>query len=102
MDAFETENVYTFVDRDGGRPGSIRADVVLGRSFGLRFPGRPEQLAMRYGGFGPIVETRGPFRGVRGLVSVNSAIGIAPHALSMLNVLQLVDPEGRFRAGGGG
>ncbi len=94
--AFTTHNEYTF----GGGAGVIEAGVALGRSFGLSFPTHPEQPAMRYGGVGPVVAGRGSFEGVQGLLSVNSAIGITPHALSMVNVLQLVDPEGRWRAGG--
>lgn len=100
---FTTHNVYTF--RDGGGEGSIgavEADVDLGRSFGLRFRDLPDQPAMRYGGVGPVVVGRGELAGAVGMLSVNSAIGVAPHALSMVNVLQIVDPDGRLRGAGGG
>jgi hypothetical protein len=98
---FTTRNVYTFLDARGEPVGTLEARVVLGKSFHLSFPGAPDQPAMRYGGFGPIVGATGRFEGVRGLVSLNSAIGVAPHALSMVNVVRLVDPLGRFRTGGG-
>jgi hypothetical protein len=96
---FTTHNVYTFFDGKGQTVGTITAEVVLGRSFDLKFPAAPKQPGMRYGGFGPIVEGTGQFGGIQGLVSVNSAIGVAPHALSMLNMLRIVDPAGKFRLG---
>ena len=51
---------------------------------------------MRYAGIGPIVGGTGQFEGVQGSLFVNSAIGIQPHALSMLNVLRIIDPDDRF------
>jgi len=98
---FTTHNVYTFHDATGETLGTIVADIQLGRSFGLVFPSLPDQPAMRYGGIGPIVGSSGIFTGVEGTLFVNSAIGIAPHALSMLNVLRIEDPDGRWRLGGG-
>lgn len=100
---FTTHNVYTFGDGGGeGSVGAVEADVDLGRSFGLRFRDLPDQPAMRYGGIGPVAVGRGQFAGMVGMLAVNSAIGVAPHALSMVNVLQIVDPDGRLRGGGGG
>jgi len=104
---FTTHNRYRFVAEGGldgeigeaGEIGEIEVEVPLGRSFGLRFPSLPSQPAMRYGGVGPVVVGRGRLAGAVGLIGVNSAIGVAPHALSMLNVLQIVDPDGRFRVG---
>lgn len=99
--AFTTRNLYTFRDGAGGEAGAVEAAVELGRSFDLRFPGLPDQPAMRYGGIGPVLGGRGRFAGAVGMLAVNSAIGIAPHALSMLNVIQIPDPAGRLRVGGG-
>ena len=96
---FTTQNVYTFYSSNGKSIGSITAEVVLGRSFGLQLPAAPEQPGMRYGGVGPIVDGTGQFSGAQGLLSVNSAIGVMPHALSMLNMLRLIDPDNRFRSG---
>ena len=99
---FTTHNVYTFFDGKGQIVGTITAEVAQGKSFDLKFPAAPKQAGMRYGGFGPIVESTGQFSGVQGLVSVNSAIGVAPHALSMLNMLRIIDPDGKFRMGSNG
>lgn len=97
---FTTRNVYTFFDAAGEPVGTIEAQVVVGKSFDLTFPAAPDQPAMRYGGFGPILSGTGPFAGAQGTVSLNSAIGVAPHALSMINVIRLVDSQGRFRSAG--
>ncbi len=99
---FQTRNVYTFVDVAGRTVGTITAWVETGKSFNLTFPAAPGQLGMRFAGFGKIIGGTGVFEGVQGTVMVNSAIGIAPHALSMLEVFRLVDPCGRFRAALGG
>jgi formylglycine-generating enzyme required for sulfatase activity len=94
---FTTRNVYTFCEPSGAEVGSLTADILVGKSFDLTFPSAPHQPGMRYGGFGPIVGGTGNFQGAKGLVSVNSAIGIAPHALSMLNLLRIVDTQGQYR-----
>jgi len=72
--------------------------VIEGISFGLQFPGAPGQKGVRFAGFGPITGGDGPLQGARGLLTVNSLIGIAPHALSLMHALHLIDTEGRFRA----
>ena len=94
---FQTTNVYTFVDCKDRTIGTITAVVETGKSFDLKFPQAPGQPGMRYGGFGPIVGGTGLFEGVTGSLVVNSAIGVAPHALSMLNVLRIIDPSGKLR-----
>ncbi len=95
---FQTRNTYQFTDDRGRVIGGIRANVELGRTFDLRFDAAPGQAGLRYGGVGPIVGSSGVFTGVQGLVAVNSVVGVAPHALSLLNVLRIVDPEGQFRS----
>lgn len=94
---FTTQEVYTFRDGNGRAAGTISAEVIEGISFGLGFPSAPRQAGVRFAGFGPVTGGTGPFEGVRGVLTVNSLIGIAPHALSLLHVLYLDDPEGRFR-----
>lgn len=96
---FRTRNVYTFEAPGGRRLGTIDAEVEAGQSFGLEFPAAPGQRGLRFGGVGPILGGTGIFEGVQGTVAVNSAIGLAPHALSLINVLRIVDPDGRFRVG---
>jgi hypothetical protein len=89
--AFTTREGYEVFDPARGRRlGTIKAGVVDGISFGLRFASAPGQPAIRFTGVGPITEGTGAFTGARGLLTVNSVIGIAPHALSLTHVLHLV------------
>jgi hypothetical protein len=94
---FQTTDEYTFVDRSGRTIGTITAAIETGASFDLKFPQAAGQPAMRYGGMGTIREGTGIFQGVNGSYMVNSAIGIAPHVLSLLDTIRIVDPEGRYR-----
>ena len=96
---FTTQELYTFTDSNGATVGTISCGVVEGQSFDLKFPSAPGQPGVRFAGFGPIQGGTGPFAGVQGLLSVNSLIGISPHALSLMHALQIVDPVGKFRAG---
>jgi hypothetical protein len=96
---FSTDEQYVFVDGDGRQVGTIHAGVVDGISFDLKFPAAPGQPGVRFAGFGPIYGGTGAFAGAQGMLTVNSLIGIAPHTLSLLHVLQLADPGGRWRAG---
>jgi hypothetical protein len=97
---FTTIERYEFVSGGGAREiGRIQAGVTDGIAFGLQFPSAPGQPGVRFAGFGPIAGGSGPFEGVRGLLTVNSVIGIAPHALSLTHVLHLFDPAGAWRAG---
>lgn len=98
---FSTKELYTFVDDYGRTIGTISADILLGESFNLKFPAAPGQAAVRFAGFGPITGGTGPFAGVQGILTVNSLIGIAPHALSLMHVLHIVDPQAKFRATAG-
>jgi hypothetical protein len=97
---FETQELYEFLDDDGGLVGTITAAVVEGQSFNLRFPAAPGQPGVRFAGFGPVTGGTGVFKGAQGMLTVNSLIGISPHALSLLHVLHLIDPDRRYRSGG--
>jgi hypothetical protein len=94
---FTTREHYRFIDREGQIAGTITAAVVEGISFDLKFPGAPGQAGVRFAGFGPITGGTGPFEGIQGMLTVNSLIGIAPHALSLVHVLHILDPDGKFR-----
>ncbi len=96
---FTTQELYTFADARGNTVGTISAGVVKGVSFGLKFPAAPKQPGVRFAGFGPIQGGTGPFAGVQGMLTVNSLIGIYPHALSLMHVLHIVDPGARYRSG---
>ena len=95
---FTTQELYTFTDSDGRTVGTLTAGVVEGISFGLKFPAAPGQPGVRFAGFGPITGGTGSLEGAQGLLTVNSLIGIAPHTLSLMHVLHLVDPVSRHRA----
>ena len=94
---FTTSEVYRFRDRDGRGAGTVLAGVVEGISFDLKFPAAPGQPGVRFAGFGPITGGTGQFEGAQGMLTVNSLIGIAPHTLSLMHVLQLADPQRRIR-----
>lgn len=96
---FTTREVYDFVDDRGNAVGTIHAQVEEGISFGLQFPAAPGQPGVRFTGYGSVTGGTGAFAGAHGLLTVNSVIGIAPHALSLTHVLHLVGPRGRFQAG---
>ena len=94
---FTTRNVYQFRDAGGREVGTVEAELGFGLSFDLPFPDLPGQQGLRFGGAGEVVRTSGIFDGLRGVASVNSAIGIAPHVLSISHVLRL---SGSDSAGG--
>lgn len=92
---FTTEELYKFTDNEGRLIGTISAGIIEGISFGLKFPKALGQPGVRFAGFGPITGGTGQFAGVRGILTVNSLIGIAPHALSLIHVLHLVDEDSK-------
>lgn len=95
---FSTDEIYRFVDGRGREAATLTARVDEGISFNLKFPAAPGQPGVRFAGFGPITGGTGPFEGAQGILTVNSLIGIAPHALTLMHVLHLVDPEGQYRS----
>ena len=94
--SFTTQELYTFKTPQKHIVGTISCGVVQGYSFSLNFPSAPGQPGMRFAGIGPIEGGTGIFAGAQGMLTVNSLIGISPHALSLMHVLHLVDPSGRF------
>lgn len=99
---FTTKEVYTFTGGSGRVVGTIECGVEEGESFSLQFPAAPGQAGVRFAGIGPVTGGTGIFAGARGTLTVNSVIGIAPHALSLVHVIQLRDPSRRLRYGGNG
>ena len=91
---FTTQELYTFNDTAGNTIATVSCGVVEGQSFGLQFPAAPGQPGVRFAGFGPIQGGTGALAGARGILTVNSVIGIVPHAVSLMHVLHLVDPIG--------
>jgi hypothetical protein len=96
---FQSLNRFAFTDREGQVVGGLVADGNEGRTFTLEFADAPGQRALRFGGFGPIVEATGGLSPATGLMTDNSVVGLAPHALATSYVLRLDDPDGRFRTG---
>ncbi|MEQ1825190.1 MAG: hypothetical protein ABL921_04565 [Pirellula sp.] len=94
---FQTRNVYKFLDSRREVIGTITVFLSTGKSFELKFPQAPGQPGMQFGGFGYIEKGTGIFDGVHGTATDNSAIGVAPHAVSGLHVIRIVDPNGRYQ-----
>jgi hypothetical protein len=95
---FQTRNgLLTFYDRGGDEIGTLRANLVEGRAFLTPIQGAPMPV-FRVGGFGPFIEGTGQFAGAIGMLSLNAVISVFPRTLSMLYVLRISDPDGRFRA----
>lgn len=107
---FSDYNDYTFFAQGGDVVGGFGfnggakyiADSYVpeggeGRTFNLSLVGAPRQAALRFGGFGPIVNGSGMFTDIEGLLMHNSAVGIAPHALSTVFIARLCDPDGKYR-----
>lgn len=99
---FRSRNQFSFRGPDGATVGSVRAAGGEGRTFNTALPAAPGQRALRFGAFAQLVQGVGQFRGVDGLMADNSVVGIAPHAIATLYVFRIPDPDGRFRAAGGG
>jgi len=95
---FKSYNKYTFFDREGRVVGSFEADGGEGRTFNLKLAGLTGQAALRFGGFGPLLNGAGLFKGIQGLMTDNSVVGVAPHALATLYVLRIHDSDGKYRA----
>lgn len=106
---FKDYDDYIFTDRygatigsfgfDGGagrRLGLIDEDGGEGQAFTLKLAGAPGQQALRFGGFGPVVNGKEKFKDLRGLTCHNSVVGIAPHALSTSFIARINDPEHKF------
>lgn len=96
---FQSKNTFTFYDRRGGVLGEIDADGGEGRTFRLELPGAPRQNALRFGAFLPLLGGRGLFEGVQGMMTDNSVVGIAPHALATCYVFRIRDSHGKYRSG---
>lgn len=99
---FQTRNaIFRFFERQGQMVGMLAADVTEGRGFQTTLPGAPQPV-IRVAGFGPFRSGSGQFAGVSGLLSVNGCISIAARTPSIMYVLRIADPDGRFRPSGSG
>lgn len=95
---FTTQELYTFADSAGETVATITCGVTEGQSFGLKFPDAPGQPALRFAGFGLIRSGTGRLAGVQGMLTVNSLIGVSPHALSLMHALHIINPDASLRS----
>ena len=110
--AFHDYDEYIFSAPQGGNLGSYGFDGGGGRilnltaeaggggqAFALKLQGAPGQQALRFGGFGPVVNGNGELSWFKGLAAHNSVVGIAPHAISTAFISRIHDPSARLRGG---
>ena len=100
---FEGVSNYSFNNRSGnGVAGAFTANVTEGRSVQVSLPGAPDEPALRFGFFGPVLCGTGCFRGLAGMLygASGSVFNFPPkpHVISNWYVLRLYDPAGRFSA----
>jgi hypothetical protein len=91
-----TDAVFTFFGRGGRTAGTLNANIVEGRGFMSEIEGVPPPV-VRVVGFGPFLGGSGQFAGVQGMLSINGIISITARTPSILYVLRISDPEGKFR-----
>jgi hypothetical protein len=99
---FHTYNEYALTDGKGRVIGTFVAEGGEGRSFNMKLPAAPRQVALRFGAFQRLTKGTGCFTGLEGLLTDNSVVGVSPHATSTLYVLCINDPEGKYRDRGVG
>ncbi len=95
---FKSYNRYTFNGPGNRELGAFDADGSEGRTFTMTLRGAPGQRALRFGGFGPILNGAGHFAGLTGQMADNSVVGLFPHAVATAYVFRVFDPSGRYRA----
>lgn len=102
---FEGVAKYTFSDASGREIGAVTTNVLEGRRFDVRLPAAPDEPALRFGFFGPIVLGTGCFEGAEGMFYGSSGSILKPppaeHVITHFYVARLHDPDGRFRAAAG-
>src|SRR5205823_2417053 len=91
------EGVMTFVDRAGGEIGKLYADIAVGDAFDASLPSAAA-TPYRFGGAGPILKATGDFEGAMGMMTVDGAFTVGPHATSTLYIFRMYDPEGAIRS----
>jgi hypothetical protein len=99
---FEGVSLYSFYDAGGNTVGTLTANVIEGRRFDVQLKQAPQEPALRFGFFGPVIFGSGCFKGAQGMLygASGSVFKLPPeaHVISNWYVLRLLDPHGRFRA----
>jgi hypothetical protein len=105
---FEGVAQYSFFDDNGRKLGAVTTNVLEGRRFDWKLRGSPQEPALRFGFFGPIVQGFGSFHGVQGMFyGVTGSVFNPPpgqHVITHFYFARVSDPKGKFRAqpGAGG
>ncbi|MBM3735316.1 MAG: hypothetical protein FJW39_05955 [Acidobacteria bacterium] len=94
--ASTTGGLLRFQDLKGNPIGTMHVDIEVANAFDQPLAGAPVPL-YRLGGAGPINSADGIFKGAMGIMSVNGAFSIEPHAVSSLHVFRFFDPDGSIR-----
>lgn len=95
---FQGIGTYFFRDQGGIDIAGFTPQFVEGRTFAMQLAGAPGQPSVRFGCFGPVLEGDGYFAGIQGLLAAVSGVAIMPHLFSLMQMLCLEDPDGKFRA----
>jgi hypothetical protein len=98
---FEGVARYSLYNGEGRTVGAITTNVLEGRRFDMKLVDAPEEPALRFGFFGPIVFGSGCFGGVEGIFygASGSVLRLPPPSCGhALYVARISDPSGKFRA----
>ena len=99
---FEGVARYSFFDRNRRAIGAITTNVLEGRRFDMQLQGAPQEPALRFGFFGPIVQGFGCFHGAHGMFyGVTGSVFNPPpgqHVITHFYFARVSDPDGKFRA----
>src|SRR5262249_25675105 len=96
---FDDVETFYLTDADGNELGSVTAPVLEGRSILMQIGIPPSVGSQFFGGFARITQGTGQFAGAEGIVT-NVGIGtLHPHLTSIINIMELDDPTGKYRLG---
>jgi hypothetical protein len=95
--AYSKGSTFSFFDRDHNLIGGFKADLFEARVFPTEWPGLRTPI-LRIGGIAPPTEGNGQFKNPIGMVSVNGIFSLTSGAVSMMYMVRLSDPLGRFRS----
>jgi len=108
LSPFQFEGVarYRFDDNSRLAVGAVTTNVLEGRRFDYRLAGAPNEVAWRFGFFGPVIYGSGCFRGIQGSMFYGASNSIfkpppGDHIITHCYFARVYDPEGRFRAASG-
>lgn len=91
-----TDAVFTFFDSERRTLSTLNANIVEGRGFMTNLEEVPAPV-VRVVGFGPFINGTGQFSDTSGMLSINGIISIPARTPSILYVLRVSDPAGKFR-----